>query len=267
VSFYILKIHNVEEKMTLLLSIGAGLVIGFLIGLTGMGGGALMTPFLLFVMKFDPVMAVGTDLAFASITKIAGGIQHYRHRNVSLKHVAWMAVGSIPASFGGAQIVLRMGPRLVEDVMPPILGGVLVLVGLIILARALNVFAPREFDEINWPIPLSLIAIGVFGGFLVGMTSIGGGTVIMALMIIFFTIPINFMVGLDVVHGAVLAAVAALTYAVAGQTDWSLVGSLLIGSVPGVWLGAQAINRIDRRLVRLVLSVLIIGAGLNLLFG
>lgn len=252
--------------MTLLPPIGAGLVIGFLIGLTGMGGGALMTPFLLLVMKLDPVMAVGTDLAFASITKIAGGIQHYRHRNVSLKHVAWMAVGSLPASYVGAQIVLRMGPNLVENVMPTILGGVLVAVGLIILARALNLFAPRQFDEAQWPAPSALITIGVFGGFLVGMTSIGGGTVIMALMIIFFTIPINFMVGLDVLHGAVLASVAALTYAAAGQTDWSLVGLLLIGSVPGVWLGAHAINHIDRRLVRLVLSVLIIGAGLNLLF-
>ena len=253
--------------MTLLLPIGAGLVIGFLIGLTGMGGGALMTPFLLLVMGLDPVMAVGTDLAFAAITKVAGGFQHYRNGNASVKHVAWMAVGSLPASYGGAQIVLHMGPVMVEEIMPTILGSVLILVGIIILARALNMFNPREFDEENWPVPLALIVIGAIGGFLVGMTSIGGGTVIMALMIIFFTIPINHMVGLDVMHGAILAAVAALTYALAGQTNWTLVGLLLIGSIPGVWLGAHAISRIDRRLVRLVLSMLIIGAGINLLFG
>ena len=251
--------------MNLLLPIGAGLVIGFLIGLTGMGGGALMTPFLLLVMKLDPVVAVGTDLAFASITKVAGGTKHYRSGNTSLKQVAWMAVGSLPATFAGAQIVLRMAPRLVEGVLPKILGGVLVLVGLLMVAGALNMFAPREFSEAKWPAPLGLIIIGAIGGFLVGMTSIGGGTVIMALMIIFFTIPINYMVGLDVTHGAILAAVAALTYAVAGRTDWSLVGLLLIGSIPGAWLGAHAISRIDRRLVRLTLSVLIIGAGVNLL--
>ena len=87
----------------------------------------------------------------------------------------------------------------------------------------------------------------------------------MALMIIFFSIPLNYMVGLDVIHGALLAAVAALTYAVAGRTDWSLVGLLLIGSLPGVWLGAHAISHIDRRLIRLILSVLIVGAGINLL--
>ncbi len=253
--------------MALLLPIGTGLVIGFLIGLTGMGGGALMTPFLLLVMKFDPVMAVGTDLAFAAITKIAGGIQHYRHRNVSIKHVVWMAVGSLPASYLAAQIVLRMGPQLIENVLPSILGGVLILVGLIILARALNIFAPRVFDVANWPMPIALVGVGAFGGFLVGMTSIGGGTVIMALMIIFFAIPINYMVGMDVVHGAILASFAAFTYALAGQTNWSMVGLLLIGSVPGVWLGVQAVSRIDRRLVRLVLSVLIISAGVNLLFG
>lgn len=253
--------------MNILLPIGAGFVIGFLIGLTGMGGGALMTPFLLIVMKLDPILAVGTDLAFAALTKIVGSTQHYREGNTSVKHVAWMAVGSLPASFAGAQIVLRMDPDIVKDVLPHVLGGVLILVGLIIMARALNILGPREFDEIEWPLPFSLIIIGIVGGFLVGMTSIGGGTVIMALMLIFFAIPLHYMVGLDVMHGALLAAVAALTYVFAGRTDWSLVGLLLIGSVPGVWLGVQAISRIDRRLIRGVLSLLIIGAGINLLLG
>jgi uncharacterized membrane protein YfcA len=253
--------------MGVLLPVGAGLLIGFLIGLTGMGGGALMTPFLLIVMKLDPVVAIGTDLAFAAITKIAGGTQHYRHGNVSLKQVAWMALGSLPASFASAQMVLRMDPRIVQDVLPPILGGVLIFVGLLIMARALNVLRPRTTSaELVWPRPLAMILVGVIGGFLVGLTSIGGGTIIMAMLIVFFTIPVNYLVGLDVLHGALLATMAAVTYALAGRTDWSLVGLLLIGSIPGVWLGVHSISRIDRRIIRGGLSVLIIGAGLNLLF-
>ncbi len=251
--------------MTTMLPIGAGFVIGFLIGLTGMGGGALMTPFLFIVMKLEPAAAIGTDLAFAAITKIVGGTHHYRHGNVVPKQVAWMALGSLPASFTSAQLVLRLDPQIVENYLPLFLGAVLILIGLIIMAQALNLLHPRPSTELLWPQPLTMVFIGAVGGFLVGMTSIGGGTVIMAMLMIFFTIPINYLVGLDVLHGALLANVAALTYALAGRTEWSLVGLLLIGSIPGVWLGVHAISRIDRRIIRGVLAVLIIGAGINLL--
>ncbi|MCP4419282.1 MAG: sulfite exporter TauE/SafE family protein [Chloroflexi bacterium] len=253
--------------MSFLLPVGAGLVIGFLIGLTGMGGGALMTPFLLIVMKLDPVIAIGTDLAFAALTKIAGGTQHYRHGNVSIKQVAWMALGSLPASYASAQIVLRMDPRIIQDVLPPILGAVLILIGVLIMARAFNILRPRMTSELVWPHPIAMVLVGAVGGFLVGMTSIGGGTVIMALLIVFFTIPLKYLVGLDVLHGALLATVAALTYALAGRTNWSLVGLLLLGSIPGVWLGVHSIKRIDQRIIQGVLSLLIIGAGINLLLG
>lgn len=253
--------------MSALVPIEAGLFIGFLIGLTGMGGGALMTPFLLLVMRLNPVTAIGTDLAFAAITKVAGGTQHYRHGNASLKQVGWMALGSLPASFASAQLVLRLPSYIIKTTLPLMLGSVLILIGGIIMAQALELIQPRISMELVWPRPLAMASIGVVGGFLVGMTSIGGGTVIMALLMIFFTIPIKYLVGLDVLHGALLATVAALNYAISGQTDWSLVGLLLIGSLPGAWLGAHAINHLDRRVVRTVLALLIIGAGVNLLIG
>jgi len=252
--------------MNTLLPIGAGFVIGFLIGLTGMGGGALMTPFLLIIMKLEPAVAIGTDLAFAAITKVVGGAQHYRHGNVALKQVAWMALGSLPASFISAQLVLRLDPFIIRNILPSILGLVLLLVGTIIMAQALNLLQPRPAPVLFWPRPLAMVLIGAAGGFLVGMTSIGGGTIIMALLMIFFTIPINYLVGLDILHGALLANVVALSYALAGRTEWSLIGLLLIGSIPGVWLGVHSINHINRRIIRGVLAVLIIGAGLNLLF-
>jgi uncharacterized membrane protein YfcA len=252
----------------IILPIGAGLVTGFLIGLTGMGGGALMTPFLLVVMKLNPLLAVGTDLTFAAITKIIGGFSHRAEKNVSLKGVFWMALGSLPAAFVGARIVLTMeDPLFLEETLPQILGGILVLVSVIIMARIFRVLGPTERVEIKLPSPGALILIGAVGGFLVGMTSIGGGTVIMALLLIFFSLPLNQMVGLDVMHGAVLAIFAAGTYAYAGKVEWDLVGLLLIGSIPGVWIGAKAVSKIDRRLVRGVLAGLIFGAGLHLITG
>ena len=251
--------------MNIVLPIGAGLLIGFLIGLTGMGGGALMTPFLLIVMKLNPVTAIGTDLAFAAITKIVGGTQHYRHGNVSPKQVGWMALGSLPASLVSAQFVLRLAPHVVKNVLPTIVGIVLIVVGALIMAQALNIITSRETADLVWPKPGILVLIGAIGGALVGMTSVGGGTVIMAMLMIFFTIPINYLVGLDVLHGALLAIIAALSYILSGQTDWSLVGLLLIGSLPGAWMGAHSVNRLDRHTVRTILALLILGAGINLL--
>jgi uncharacterized membrane protein YfcA len=253
--------------MNNVLPVFVGLVVGFLIGLTGMGGGALTTPFLLIVMKLDPVLAVGTDLTFAAITKIFGSIQHRREKNVSLRRVFWMACGSIPASLIGAQFILhqRAGSVLPERFLPTVLGITLIVVSLIILARVFRLLGPKEYIEVTWPAPWSLILIGGIGGLLVGMTSIGGGTVIMALLLIFFSIPLNLMVGIDVVHGALLTVITSMNYVLAGQTDWSLVVLLLIGSLPGAWLGVHAIKRIDVRIVRGILALVVIGAGIDLL--
>ena len=251
------------------LFIGAGLVTGFLIGLTGMGGVALMTPFLLTVMKFDPILAVGTDLAFAAITKIIGGIGHHHESKISLKPVLWMATGSIPASILGSQYILSHSEdrQLIDEFLPNLLGWTLVIVSVIILARTFRFLGPKKEREVRYPPPWALVVIGAIGGILVGMTSIGGGTVIMALLLLFFSMPLNYMVGLDVMHGALLAIISAFSYIFAGQTDWSSVGLLLIGSLPGVWLGAKTVHRINLLLVRGILGILVLGAGIQLLLG
>jgi hypothetical protein len=255
--------------MDIVLPIVAGLAIGFLIGLTGMSGGAVMTPFLLLVMKLDPLLAVGTDLTFAAITKILGGIQHRREKNVSVKRVLWLAVGSIPASFLSAQFILKQSEdrAMIKELLPNILGVTLIIVSLIILARGFHLLRNISIFEMEWPPSWMLVIIGALGGLLVGMTSIGGGTVIMAMLMIFFSIPLNQLVGVDVVHGALLAMIAAINYLFAGHVDFELVGLLLIGSLPGVWLGASTINRIDLRIVRGILAVLIVAAGIELLIG
>ena len=252
-----------------LLMIGAGLVTGFLIGLTGMGGGALMTPFLITVMKYDPVLAVGTDLAFAAITKFVGGLEHHHESKISMKPVLWMATGSIPASILGSQFILSQtdNRQLIEEFLPNLLGWTLITVSIIIIARTFRFLGPKKESEVRYPSALALIGIGAVGGLLVGMTSIGGGTVIMALLLLFFSMPLNYMVGLDVMHGAVLAIISAFSYIFAGQTDWASVGLLLIGSLPGVWLGARTVHRINLLLVRGILGLLVLGAGIQLLLG
>lgn len=253
--------------MDIVLPIVAGGLVGFLIGLTGMGGGALMTPYLIIFMKLEPVLAVGTDLAFAAITKITGGFKHRREKNVSLRRVAWIALGSIPASFISAQFILQQTDNryLIETLLPQILGTTLIIVSLVIFARVFRIIGPKQQIEIIWPSPPVLVIIGAIGGAMVGMTSIGGGTVIMALLLIFFSIPLNLMVGIDVVHGAVLAVLTTFSYSIAGQIDWNLVLLLICGSIPGVWFGARLINRINRRLVRGLLAGLILLAGADLI--
>jgi len=220
----------------------AGIVVGFLVGMTGMGGGAVMTPFLILVLKVDPILAVGTDLVFASITKIGGGLQHWRQKTVWLKPVLWMALGSLPASFIGARYLLT---HVGDD--------------------SLGWPKSQLGAAVRWPSAWALIVVGAIGGFLVGVTSIGGGTVIMALMVIFFVIPPDQLVGLDVSHGAMLALFTAATYAIAGQVNWSLIGWLVLGSLPGVWLGARAVKIVSQNVVRTVLGILLFIAGVSLI--
>jgi uncharacterized membrane protein YfcA len=154
---------------------------------------------------------------------------------------------------------------LFDKILPNILGVTLIFVSFIILARTFHLLRNIVIFEMLWPPAWALIVIGAIGGLLVGMTSIGGGTIIMAILLFFFTIPLNQLVGVDVTHGALLALITAINYLLAGQVDFMLVGLLLIGSLPGVWLGARTVNRIDLRIVRGILAVLIIAAGIELL--
>jgi uncharacterized membrane protein YfcA len=255
--------------LNFLMMLGAGLVTGFLIGLTGMGGGALMTPFLLTVMKFDPILAVGTDLVFAAVTKVVGGFGHHHESKISVKPVLWLAAGSVPASIAGSQFILGQADNryLIDVFLPRLLGWTLITVSFIIIARAFRLLGHKVNSDVSYPSAISLILIGMIGGGLVGMTSIGGGTVIMALLLLFFSMPLNYIVGLDVMHGALLAIISATSYIFAGQTNFSAIFVLLLGSLPGVWLGSKVVHRINLLLVRGILAVLILGVGINLLLG
>jgi uncharacterized membrane protein YfcA len=250
----------------ILLIIAAGLVVGALIGMTGMGGGAIMTPFLILVMKVDPVLAIGTDLVFASITKWMSGLQHRRQKNVGLRMVAWMALGSVPMSFLMSSLVLSQvdAKNAIQPLLARILGAVLIFVSLYTLARVFNLIQVKQ-DE-HWPPAWALTLIGALGGGLVGLTSVGSGTIIMASLLIFYAIPPVQMVGLDIMHGAILTTVPAGVYTFAGEVNWHLVLLLLLGSIPGAWLGTSLANAVPQRMVRGVLSVFLIVAGVRLFY-
>jgi uncharacterized membrane protein YfcA len=229
-----------------------------------MGGGAIMTPFLILVMKIDPVSAIGTDLVFAAGTKWASGIQHRRQKNVDLRLVTWMAAGSMPASFLMSSFVLsRYGENeILRSSLAKLIGAVLILVSIYTLGRVFNWIKVKQ-DE-HWPPAWALTLIGALGGGLVGLTSVGSGTVIMASLLLFFSMPATNLVGLDVMHGALLTTVPAGVYAFGGLVDWQLVLWLLLGSIPGAWLGTRLVTRVPQRLVRAVLSLLLIFAGVRL---
>jgi len=238
----------------------AGFVVGFLIGVTGMGGGALMTPFLIGVLKFNPAIAVGTDLIFAAFTKLFGGYRHLKHGHLKINEVGWLALGSLPASWFGSRIMLINQSNTVwtEEIFPTLLGLILIVVGFITFfsKRKLKVKTNLEKHPSGWV----LIIFGVIGGFLVGLTSIGGGTIIMALLILFYSLPTNNLVGLDITHGAILASFSATFYLIHQQVDWPTVILLICGSLPGVFLGAlfvkKAVNFPLKKILGLILFFL-----------
>jgi uncharacterized protein len=249
-----------------------GLGVGILVGLTGMGGGSLMTPLLIIVFGVKPVTAVGTDLAYAAVTKTVGGWKHFRQRTVELKLSTWMAIGSVPAAIGGVyvlELIERAYGADFDTILLTALSGALLFTGVAVLARAL--FLPKLVDnerdkiELERRHKLAAVAIGVFVGFVLGVTSAGSGALIAVALIMVYRLVPTRVVGTDVFHAAILLWAAAAAHLVAGNIDYALAGTILLGSVPGVWLGSHWSVRLPVSTLRTALGIVLIGAGLGLL--
>ena len=248
-----------------------GLGVGLMVGLTGMGGGSLMTPLLILVFGVKPVTAIGTDLAYAAVTKTVGGFKHWRQHTVDLKLSGWMAIGSVPAAIGGVYVLdllERAYGAEFDSLLLGILSAALLLTGAAVLVRAL--FLPKLVERERAIIQLerrhkvSAVVIGVFVGFVLGVTSAGSGALIaVALIMVFRLIPTR-VVGTDVFHAAILLWAAAVAHLVAGNVDFALAGTILLGSVPGVWLGSHWSVRIPVATLRTALGLVLVGAGLGL---
>jgi uncharacterized protein len=249
-----------------------GLGVGILVGLTGMGGGSLMTPILILVFGFKPVTAVGTDLAYGAVTKTVGGWKHFRQRTVHFGLSAWMAVGSVPAAVGGVYVLHRLERAYGDSFDNGLLIAVaaaLMFTGLAVLARAL--FLPklvqreRSDFQLGPGDKIAAIVLGTLVGFVLGATSAGSGSLIAVGLILVFRLVPTRVVGTDVFHAAVLLWAAAIAHVVAGNVDFGLAGTILIGSVPGVWLGSHWSVRVPVGTLRLGLAVVLIGSALGLL--
>jgi uncharacterized protein len=251
--------------------IAFGLGVGVLVGMTGIGGGSLMTPMLILVFGVTPVTAIGTDLAYAAVTKTVGGYKHWRQRTVDMRLSAWMALGSVPAAVGGVYVLTLLedwAGRDFEDLLLTILAIALLITGAATLIRA---FLKRMHERERETIALerrhkvAAVVLGVCVGFVLGVTSAGSGALIAVGLILLFRLIPTRVVGTDVFHAAILLWAAGIAHIVAGNVDFALVGTILLGSVPGVWVGSHWSVRVEPAVLRTTLAVVLIGAGLALL--
>ena len=249
-----------------------GVLVGILVGLTGIGGGSLMTPLLIMVVGVKPVTAVGTDLAYAAVTKTVGGYKHWRQHTVDMRLSSWMAVGSVPSAVGGVYVLSVLEDAYgdgFDALLLAFLGGALLLTGAATLGRAWLVkdALARERAELTMQRrhKVAAVAVGGFVGFVLGVTSAGSGALIAVALILGFRLVPTRVVGTDVFHAALLLWAAAAAHVVSGNVDYGMAATLLLGSVPGVWVGSHWSVRVPTGTLRALLGLVLTGAGLGLL--
>jgi uncharacterized membrane protein YfcA len=248
----------------------AGLLTGLLVGMTGMGGGSLMTPILVFLFGVSPTTAIGTDIAHGAVFKTVGAVQHRRMGNVRARLAGWMLVGSVPMSLLGVWLADRLAERYGDDaksVMGQVLGGAL-LFGCIGLVAKSFVQTKAEVDP-DWELTkrdrAAAVLIGIFGGFVVGLTSVGSGVFFGLTLLVIFPLRAHKVVGTDIFHAAVLLYVAGAAHWAAGNVDFGILPWLLVGSIPGVLVGGRLTLSIPENVLRLMLACVLGLAGLKLL--
>jgi len=253
--------------------------IGIVVGLTGMGGGALMTPVLVLFFNVPPLTAVSSDLVASAVMKPVGSVVHLRRGTVNLELVKWLCLGSVPGAFSGVLIARALGTgQQVQDVIRTALGVALLLAaaGLTVRAYMRLVERARRRDGGAEPLPqgrpsvvlrrVPTVALGAVGGIVVGITSVGSGSlIIIALMALYPTLKASELVGTDLVQAVPLVASAALGHLIFGDFKLDLTTSLLLGCVPGVWVGAHLSSRASGGLVRRALAFVLLASALKLL--
>jgi uncharacterized protein len=255
----------------------AGLLVGVVVGLTGMGGGALMTPILVFFFGVPPLAAVSSDVVASFFMKPVGGLVHLRRGTVHLGLVGRLCLGSVPAAFCGVLLLRLFGDRdRLQEILVVGLGTVLVLAALAMTGKAYLTLLSRERDRRGaGPVvrldgltvrPVATVVVGAVAGLVVGMTSVGAGSIlIVCLLLLYPTIRTSQLVGTDLVQAVPLVASASLGHLLFGDFSFGLTASILVGAVPGVWVGARVSSRSPGSLVRRALVVVMLASGAKLL--
>src|SRR2546429_6385167 len=267
-----------------------GLLIGFLVGLTGMGGGSLLAPIMILFFRIPPVWAVGTDIAYSTVTKAVGSLVHIRQKSVNFKVALWLACGSVPAtvlSISLVQYIRKHYGDVVNGIIIHAIGFTLILVAVLLVLKpylmrwlerrqlesrkqaALEGEVTPSQGATMWEKryrPLLTVFVGAFVGFLVGLTSVGSGTLIIVSMAFLFPRLANKeLVGTDIFQAFLLLASALIGYLSGGTIKWDVVALLLIGSLPGVFIGSKLTRFIPDRLLRPILAAVLAISGLKLL--
>jgi hypothetical protein len=249
----------------------AGLLIGSIVGLTGMGGGSLMTPILVIVFGFQPTYAVGTDIVHGAIFKSFGAVRHRRLGTVHARLTLWMFLGSGPLSIAGvgvAALIKHHYGDSAQSIESYAVGGALVAGGIGFLAKS---FIKRGIQPSDAPFILSrrdkivAVAIGAVFGFVVGLTSVGSGTFFGLVMVLVYPLTMSKIVGTDIFHAAALLWVAGIGHLISGNVDLHATAWLLVGSIPGVLISSRFTVRLPDVILRLSLGTILVLSGLKLL--
>jgi uncharacterized protein len=247
-----------------------GLLIGLLVGLTGMGGGALLTPLLILLFGFKPTLAVGTDILHGAIFKTFGAVRHRRLGTVHARLTFWMFLGSAPLSLAGVELAEYLERRYgdgVESAGAKVIGAALLLGALGLVAKT---FVARGVQPVDMPLLLTrrdrmiALALGASGGFIVGLTSVGSGTFFALVMLLVFPLTAAKIVGTDIWHASALLWVAGISHLLHGNVDLGAMGWLLLGSIPGILIGSQVTVRLPDRALRIALATTLAVSGVKL---
>lgn len=251
----------------------AGMLVGFCVGITGVGGGSLMTPMLISLFKIEPHIAIGTDLIYASISKFCGSLVHAKKLNVVWPIVLWLSLGSIPASFATHWVLENYlsQSNTYKAVLTMVLGFMLTLTGISIIFRnKIELFFKRfhrqdtSHFEIGRKKRVYIILMGIILGIFVTLSSVGAGAFgVMALILLFPNLPMIRIIGSDVVHAVCLTFVAGLAHMSSGNVDFKLLGWLLVGSIPSIVIGTLISSKMPEQFIRKVLGITLFLLGIN----
>lgn len=260
----------------------AGVLVGFCVGITGVGGGSLMTPILISLFRIEPHIAIGTDLLYAAISKFCGSLVHAKKLNIVWPIVIWLAIGSIPASFATHWVLdnYLSQSSSYKAVLTTVLGFMLTLTGLSIMFRGhierfFNKFRQAntqddmtsDLERVNLQAKnkrVYIVIMGIVLGIFVTLSSVGAGAFgIMALVLMFPNLPMIRIIGSDVVHAVLLTFVAGMGHMTSGNVDFHLLGWLLCGSIPAIVVGTLISSRLPEKLIRKILGITLFALGLN----
>ncbi|MDR6669788.1 sulfite exporter TauE/SafE family protein [Rhizobium sp. 1399] len=253
----------------------SGLVVGALVGITGVGGGSLMTPLLVLLFGVHPATAVGTDLLYAAITKTAGTAVHGMHGRVNWKIVGSLAAGSVPAALLMLWLMAGVDRKSigVTNTITTALGWLLVMTAIMLVFRSqILEFARRAIGDRMPPQPATIAVFTVVLGFVLGvlvtLTSVGAGALgVTILLVLYPRLDVREIVGSDIVHAVPLTLIGGTGYWIIGEIDWSMLLALLVGSIPGIVVGSLLAPKLHERTIRIVLAVTLAVVASKLLAG